>query len=238
MLCWRALFADLGMMCLFSDGVFRVRQTLVDINGPEHIVIQTQRISEYPDGHPIIQRKLLERNNAKRPPAGLEKQNSSKACDCSQVLLASTRSHQFCILHSPDVTNHKRASHFGTHAHLQPPASPHQKSDVSHAQVEDAGIRCAMSCIAVVRRIELDNTMPSLMLTYQTMFSPAYCSLEDICLRSPRCDKMEAGDGAPRLADMALRSVLRYRHELTADVLREVEWYPVGRKIWVAMRAA
>ena len=43
--------------------------------------------------------------------------------------------------------------------------------------------------------------------------------------------------GAATLAVLALESVVRHREDLTADVLREVPWEPVGRRIWHAIKA-
>jgi hypothetical protein len=39
------------------------------------------------------------------------------------------------------------------------------------------------------------------------------------------------GNGVSSLAEMALRSVVKYRHALTADVLEDVPWDPLGEKV-------
>ena len=38
--------------------------------------------------------------------------------------------------------------------------------------------------------------------------------------------------GVSRLNHMALRSVVKYRHGLTEDVLQQIPWDPLGRQIW------
>lgn len=44
-------------------------------------------------------------------------------------------------------------------------------------------------------------------------------------------------DGVSNLGDMALRSVIKNRHGLTADVLSDVDWEPVGKRIWEEIKA-
>lgn len=39
-------------------------------------------------------------------------------------------------------------------------------------------------------------------------------------------------NGVSRLTNMALRSVVKYRHGLTEDVLKDVPWDPLGEQIW------
>lgn len=39
-------------------------------------------------------------------------------------------------------------------------------------------------------------------------------------------------NGVSSLSVMALRSIVKYRHLLNAEVLEQVEWVPLGRKIW------
>jgi hypothetical protein len=39
-------------------------------------------------------------------------------------------------------------------------------------------------------------------------------------------------NGTSTLAEMALRRIIRLRHLLNAEVLKEVPWNPMGRKLW------
>jgi hypothetical protein len=44
-------------------------------------------------------------------------------------------------------------------------------------------------------------------------------------------------NGVSSLSMMALRSIVKYRHLLTAETLEQVEWTPLGQKIWKRITA-